>query len=254
MASSFFDPWVRWQMERNGTSHLLPVFYYDTTSVSAVFTAQSARIKELLPHPAMQPLEWSPGRGLVVITGFEYRRCDLAPYNEVSIAFLVAFGNRPLPGISAARALLSRTIPVYIWQLPVTTEEARVGGIDLAGYPKFLAQIDFARDDDWITCTLAEGGQEILQLRGRRLQTDVGRQLRYVTYTMVQGSPLIVDVLVNPIAYAETLAGGAAELTLGTGHAVSETLGQLGLGQRNVVYQYSPVNEAVLFPARNVLE
>lgn len=253
MSKGFFENWTRWDFERNGTTRKLPYFYYDNTSLVAIFLAASSKVVQLLPHPRMKPVEMMPGRCIVAFAAFEYRKTDFEPYNEVSISFLISFGQRQIPGFTAAKMMLSRSTSSYVWQLPVNTEHARAGGVDLFGYPKFLADIGFEKGDDWITCTLREGNQEILQLRGRNLPTKPGKLIRYITYAVENGNPLIAEVLVNPLEYAEAYSGRAFELELGSGHRISDVLKQIDLGKRALVYQYSPVNEAILFPARNVI-
>lgn len=253
MSNNFFDNWIRWEFERVDTQRKLPYFYYDNTSLVAIFLASRSKIKQLLPHPKMKPVEIVPGRCIVAFAAFEYRKTDFEPYNEVSISFLITLGKRSIPGISAAKMMLSRATSSYVWQLPVTTEHARAGGADLFGYPKFLANIEFNKQNDWIACSLAEGNQEILQLRGKRLPTSPGKLTRYSTYAVENGSPLVADVLVNPLEYAEAFGGREVELELISGHPISDTLNQIGLSKRALVYQYSPVNEAILFPARNVI-
>jgi len=51
------------------------------------------------------------------------------------------------------------------------------------------------------------------------------------------GNPLLAEVLVNPLEYAEAYDGGAVELELGTGHHIGNVLGQIDLGKRALVYQ-----------------
>jgi hypothetical protein len=253
VTEAFFDNWVRWDFERSGTRRTLPYFYYDASSLSAVFAASSSKIKDLLPNPDMKPVEMVPGRCLVAITAFEYRKTDVNPYNEVSIAFLITFSQRQIPGITAARMMLSRAISVYVWQLPVTEEHDRAGGADLFGYPKFLADINFVREQDKIECTLAENGQEVLRLQGPRPQSGQGKPIRYITYAVEGGVPLVAEILVNPIEYAEAYNSAAVELRLGTEHPISEALREVELSRRALVYQYSPVNQAILLPARNLI-
>ena len=67
--------------------------------------------------------------------------------------------------------MAKRYFTAYVWQLPVTTERARRGGVDMYGYPKFLADISFSREKDALACTLSEGGKNILVLKGQKLQT-----------------------------------------------------------------------------------
>ena len=42
-------------------------------------------------------------------------------------------------------------------------------GVEFAGYPKFIAHIDFVEDSDWITRTLEAENQNVLTLKGRIL-------------------------------------------------------------------------------------
>jgi hypothetical protein len=253
MSKGFFENWTRWYFERNGTQRKLPYFYYDNTSLVAIFLANSSKVKQLLPHHRMKPVEMLPGRCIVAFAAFEYRKTDYEPYNEVSISFLISFGQRHIPGITATKMMLSRATSSFVWQLPVNTEHDRAGGADLFGYPKFLADIDFEKSNNWTTCTLRDGNQEILHLRGRKLPTKPGKLTRYITYAVENGNPLVAEVLVNPLEYAETYNSRAIELELGSGHRISDVLEQIDLGKRALAYQYSPVNEAILFPARNII-
>src|SRR5512140_429854 len=79
----------------------LPVFYYDNTAMTAIYTASTALVRGLLPHPDMHPIEAWPGRALVAFTAFEYRRTDIDPYNEFSISFPITFRKRGIPGLTA---------------------------------------------------------------------------------------------------------------------------------------------------------
>lgn len=252
MGQGFFDNLVQWEFTRNGTTRTLPYRYFDSTSMAVIYTANTNKIKALLPHPDMNPVEFTPGRCLIAFACFEYRKTDGPPYNEVSISFLITYKKRQYPGITAAKMVASREISSYVWQLPVTTEQARAGGVDLFGYPKFIADIDFESDDDWITCTMYEGDDGILEIKGRKLPTKRGKPIRYITYAMENETPLAADVLVNPIEYAESYDDRNVDLSLLFGHEISATLVQLGIGKRALVYQYSPYNQSILYPARNI--
>ena len=251
MSQGFFDNLVQWDFTRKGTTRKLPYLYYDVMSFAAIYTAKSSKIKALLPSQDFRPVELRPGRCLIAFACFEYRKTDGPPYNEVSLSFLVTFKKRQIPGLTAARMLLSRAIELYVWQLPVTTEQARAGGVDLFGYPKFIADIEFENDGKWGTCLLAENGQEILRMRGRNLDTKRGKITRYITYAVENGKPLMAEVRINPIEYAEAFGGSSIQLKIGSGHPICDTLKQVGLSKRALVYQYSPYNEAILFPAQN---
>jgi len=252
VSKEFFDNWVRWKFERNGTVEILPFFYYDAFAFTAIYSASSMKVRDILPLPEMNLVEIFPGRCLVAFTAFEYRRTDGPPYNEVSIAFLITYKRPQIPGFTVSRMLLTRVYITYVWQLPVTTEEARAGGVDLFGYPKFIADIEFYDDRDWVTCSLSENGREILQLSGKKLESKRGKRTRYLSYNVEKGTPLIAEFLVNPKMFAQAIGGGTARLELGSDHPISDSLKQMELSKRAILYQYIPTTELILFPAINI--
>lgn len=232
---------------------MLPVFYYDNSSMTAVFTASTRKVRALLPDPSMHPLELRPGRCVVAFNAFEYRDTDIDPYNEFSISFLMSYGRRSLPGIKLLRGMASRCFEAYVWQLPVTTEIARWGGVELYGYPKFLADIEFKHAPDRTSCRLSVGGRHILTLDGQVLSGAPAKLLRYRAYSMKNGIPLCANVYTNPLEYAESMSRSAASLTLGD-HDIARQLQNLDLSASPLMYQYCPRNELVLFGPRNLID
>lgn len=254
-ASEFLAGVYQWQFPEGLETPLrLPVYYYDNSLMSAAFTASTAKVRALLPSAEMHPVETVPGRCLAVFTAFEYRETDIHPYNEFSIAFVIRFGKRGLPLWTAGRMALQRCFHVYVWQLPVTTEIARWGGVELYGYPKFVADIDFRREPSAFVCDLSEGGKRILTLRGATPDTSQGKRLRFKTYSLIDGIPLCANVYANPVEYAESIRPRDVALELGREHRVARQLRELELGERPLFYQYSPQNELILFAPRNLID
>jgi hypothetical protein len=254
MSNDLFSGIVQWEMDWQGRKAKLPVFYYDNTAVTAIFSAPTSRLKRLLPHPDLRPIELYPGTGLLAVTCFEYRRTDIDPYNELSIAVLATLRTRTLPGLSLLAQVARRCFHAYVWKLPVTTEIARVGGVDLYGYPKFIAGIDFERPAGSIACHLSEAGQPILSLRGPTLPTGRGKVTRYVTTSIKEGSPLVANVVTDPLEYAESFTGAGATLELHGDHEIAAQLRAVGLSKKPVLYQYAPRTQAILFSPRNLLD
>jgi hypothetical protein len=254
MPSDFFHVLMRWNVERHGATRLLPYFYYDNLSLAGVYTASTPAVRSLIPHADLLPIELRPGRCLVAFTAFEYRKTDEEPYNEISISFLVSHRRKPLPLIAVMRALGTRVVPSYVWQLPVTTEGAGAGGADLYGYPKFLADICISKDAERVCCVLSVSGEEILRLDGRVLPTQPGKPIRYITYAVDGDSLVSANIVVNRLENAESRARDSVRLGIGEAHPICAALRELELAKHPMIYQYSPRNEAILFPACNVMD
>lgn len=252
MTSDFFQGIMRWNIERNGTTRPLPYFYYDNLLLAAVYTASTSKVKRLIPHPDLLPIELYPGRCLVAFAAFKYRKTDKNPYNEVNISFLVSYRVRPYPLITMVKALRSRVFPTYVWQLPVNREHDRAGGVDLFGYPKFIADIQFSEDEDRIGCVLSVSGSEILRMTGRVLPAKQGKPIRYLTYAVENGTLVSTNFLVNPLEFVESRRQSDFVLELGKDHPICTAIGNIELAENPLIYQFSPRGEAILFPARNL--
>ena len=194
------------EIDLHGKKGKLPVFYYDNTSFTAFFTASTGKVRAFLPHPEMRPIELFPGRCLIAFMAFEYRKSDLGPYNEFCVGVGITFRKGQIPLATIISQLLRRSLSAYIWHLPVTTEMARIGGVDLYGYPKFIADIDFHREPGRIRCDLSEQGKKILSLSGKTLSTGAGKRLEYTTYSLMGGAPLRTRILVNPVEFSQMRA------------------------------------------------
>ena len=254
MNNDFFKGIKQWEINMQEMNFKMPIFYYDTTAITAIYTASTAKVKELLPLSRMHPIELSPGKCLVAFTAFEYRKTDIEPYNEFAISFLITFDKPQIPFLSAAGQMFRRRLSVYIWQLPVTTEVARFGGVEFYGYPKFIADIEFQRQTDHITCHLSEDGNKILSLRGKVLPVARGKNTKYITYSVIDDIPLVTNVQMNPLEFSESRDKQAATLEIGTDHRICEDLRKIELSESPAMYQYSPLNQAILFAGRNLMD
>jgi len=252
MTTNFFDNIQKWQIERNGTQGLLPAFYFDNLFLTGVYSASTKRVRELIPHTDLHPVELWPGRCLVAFTAFEYRKPEIEPYNEFSISFIVRYKKIPIPIISAIKAFSSSVLAVYVWQLPVTTEAARTGGVDFYNYPKFLSDIRFIKTKDTVTCILKDSNTEILRMIGKIIPTKEVSPIRYVSYTVMQNNLLAINTLVNPLEFGVSNHNDDVVIQIENEHPLGQEINKLGLGKHPLSYQFSPRNESILFPARNV--
>ncbi len=243
----FFESVVQQEMTLGGLKLMVPVFYQDMTSMNAVFTASTARVAELLPHPELRPVEFRRGRSLLSVTALEYRQSGIGPYNEVAIAVPVVFGRKPVRLLDALAAVVRHAFSLYIFQLPVTTEPALIGGVQLYGYPKFLAEIAFAREEKRLACTLAQGEHRILSLVGEHIGRYRPAKLHATTYSIKGDTLLRTAIEFDKLESAETLRRGAATLEIGSEHRVARQLASLDVDPRPVLFQMSPRGRAILF-------
>ncbi|MGY1689499.1 acetoacetate decarboxylase family protein [Geodermatophilus sp. SYSU D01105] len=211
-------------------SFRLPLRYPDSACFASVHPADPAAVAAALPAGLLRPVRWADGRALLSVAAFRYRAVTtaddpprlLAPYGELSVAAVVTRGPAPrlLP-------LLRRRLPLFVLHLPVTTAEARDAGVALWGFPKFVADMDFAEERTARRVSLAEGATPVLSLTVRSAGPVFPDRRPAVMYSERDGQ--LVETVV-PMAGRLRLGIGAASGALELGdHPVAEHLRRLGV-------------------------
>jgi len=231
----------------------LPVRYYDWSWMNALFPAPAAKVQRLLPSKKLRPVLAMPGMAMVALTAMEYRKiADVKPYNEFSIAVPVQFEPTfNIPGLPIFfHPLLSprryRKFGMYVHHLPVTTQAARDFGVEIWGYPKFIAEISFEDVGEMRHCRLWAEKKNIVTLEIKKSATKP-RSINFYTYTVKDGQ--ILRTLVQTQGqYSITRFPGGASYTLGD-HPIAEELRALGMGKTAVGRFYAPQVQSLLHTA-----
>jgi hypothetical protein len=250
--SDFFKGIYQWANKEYDVA--LPIFYYDCSSMSVIYTASTELVKKHIPVDSLYPVEIFPGRCLVTISGFEYRDSDIGSYNEFSIAVLVQHNKKPLPLVPVIASLAKKCFHVFIIHLPVTSERARQGGVDLGGFPKFIADIEFRKNNSFTECGLSVKKNHIVTMRGKNLKTSACGKIKYVIYTNLNGCLVNSIMYVNPRQFAQSLNRSMAAIEKGSNHAICDLLSGIKLGEKPIVYQNIPSFEAILCGAKNIID
>jgi len=248
MPDDFFYGVDQLEASLGGFRAKTPTFYRDARCFTLVLPANLLVARRLVPDRRFVPAQVLPGIGAVHLTAFEYYDTDIQPYNEFAIGILV---NAPhfqqVPGYNMLRQLLQNSFYTYIHHLPVTTEVALRGGIDLYNYPKFMAGIEFSDTPEWITCDLKEGEDLICSVRGRKIPATRSAVMKYICHLFQYQQPQCAEFKMNARQYAQTLGYGNAELEIGTSHPYALELKSLLISDRPFMYIYVPSMQAILY-------
>ncbi|MHB8491987.1 MAG: acetoacetate decarboxylase family protein [Solirubrobacteraceae bacterium] len=232
----------------------LPIFYYAGTATSAVFPARLGRLRRLMPDPRICPARLAPGMGAVAVTCFEYRDTDIGPYNELAISVPL---NEPwflanLPGRALLASLRRRQTHAWVHHLPVTTEIARVAGVELYNYPKFVGRIDFEQTATQRICRLSDGAEHILTLAGKLLPTPRSGRFQLFSHLWMDRQPQSSEFKINATQMGATLRPSAASLELGERHPIARELAGLLYSRRPIQYQYMAQFEGILYGPEHI--
>lgn len=231
-----------------------PNFYYMDSSITAVFTADIARLRELMPpevRDQVQPLQIWPGRGVVALTAYAYHYCDNDAYNELSLSIVT---NRPgsasLGPLSLVGQSRSKSFWGYVLKLPVNTELARVRGVVGYNLPKWLSDIHYRESEQALSFQIddAKTGKPDVIFEGKKLR-DLSRDIKLVTssFTNVDtdGRLTYGYSVARQLSHASSMNADDIKLTLSDG-SLSTYIKSLKLGKM-LRYEFVPEFQAALY-------
>lgn len=220
----------------HGKSLPLPIRYFDVLSFGGRFSADEGAVRQALPSPRLVPAQAGPGRSLVILAAYDYRRCDLGPYRE--------FGAW-IPVVDRGDGASGRT-GVYCHLLPLTSEEGLIGGIDGWGFPKFIADIEIEETGNRLGCRVSVNDRAVVTLEmelGPPVPTP--EPVEIDIYTVKNDEILRCRVA---SAWNDGVRGdsGGATLRLGT-HPRAEALRRLDITPESIDHWYEPGRRLILF-------
>ncbi|CAD5110441.1 acetoacetate decarboxylase family protein [Zestomonas carbonaria] len=231
-----------------------PNFYYKNSRVTAVYTADIEKLRELMPAKVLeqvQPLQVWPGRGLVAFTAYSYQYCDNDSYNEIALSIVTNKpGSSNLGPVSLIGQSLSKDYWGYVLKLPVNTELAKVRGVVGYNLPKWLTGIDVREDERTVTYDIIDsrtGKVDVVFQAGKLADLSKDDELVTNSFTNIdQNGELAYGYAVSrQLSHASSSDGDSAKLILGDGE-LSTYMKSLKLGKM-MRYEYVPEFQSALY-------
>ncbi|MHC6225808.1 acetoacetate decarboxylase (ADC) [Pseudomonas sp. X10] len=231
-----------------------PNFYYKNSRVTAVYTADLDRLRELIPAEVLeqvQPLQVWPGRGLVAFTAYTYDYCDNDSYNEIALSIIT---NKPgksnLGPFTLIGQSMSKDFWGYVLKLPVNTELARVRGVVGYNLPKWLTDINRREETATVSYDIvdAQTGKVDVTFKAKKLD-DLSSDASLVTNSFTNldhnGQLSYGYATSRQTSHGSSTNADSAELVLGEG-SLSSYIRSLKLGKM-VKYEYVPEFQSALY-------
>ncbi|WP_286747227.1 acetoacetate decarboxylase (ADC) [Aquabacterium sp. UBA2148] len=255
---SWFKTLKKTKLDIGFESHS-PNFYYKNSRVTAVYTADIDRLRELIPPKVLaevQPLQVWPGRGLIAITAYSYEYCDNDGYNEVAISIVTSkLGGSNWGAFSLLAQSMDKDLSGYVLKLPVNTEVARVRGVVGYNLPKWLIPINLKDGEKSVSYEIfdAQTGKPDLVIEARKLD-GLSNKEEFVTNRFTnldqQGNLTKGHSVSRQLSHASSMDQDAVKLTLHDG-SLSGFIKTLKLG-RMVKYEYVPQFQGALYAPERV--
>jgi hypothetical protein len=216
------------------------VRFLDVGVVGGEFEASSFAARRIVPPAIFDLVEHEAGRVAVSILALDHRRIDrMSPYRELVLALPVRY-RAPKKGEQEGH---------FVFQMPVTTEEARWGGVELYGFPKILADVRLEREGRAHVCTLTHDQQHALTLRVREEATASPSRELLRSFTLRDDRRVIGSTFDIRGERERCELPGGATLMLGE-HPIADQLRRLEISSESRSHFVMPHAYAVLSKGR----
>lgn len=184
--------------------------------------------------PAVRPFSFGK-KALFTLAFFEYRKCSAGVYNEVAVA-IHAYPEKKGSAVKLSpRDILkkpeNRTIGTYIIDLPVTTDWAMAGGIEIYGYPKWVADIPLQFPKDGFDGRVVDPAtnKDVIHLSGKfKLPGVKTPTMDIMSYSTLDNQMLKTAICTD--GHLKNHSGRGFVLKAGNAdHPTVETIKELGL-------------------------
>jgi len=230
MPDAFLDAVPRTPTETSAGPCELPILYRDASQFGVFFRVDLARAREVVGVDASVEPWPILGRAVAAIYAWEYRDSTVGAYGEVGLGVQCRRkGTRPSLLRLGTDMGADDDQGIWVASLPVTTEAARIAGVELWGYPKYVTPIEttFMKDEASVRLgdelTLRIAGLSGPRLRGQPV----------VTYTARGGRLLRTRIDVDHRVRWGT--GSGAHLELRAEGPTERLARRLGLHQERIV-------------------
>jgi hypothetical protein len=212
-----------------GRAVRVPVEVARASALSATYLASAARVEAWIEASGLRPLQVAPGRTLISIAGLRYEEGDWGRYDEVCIATPVLAPEVPRGVRATLRALWAGQLGLYLRYLPVTDEFSCRAGVELYGFPKWLARIEVVETAHDAELSFSSDDRPVLSLAARcATGTRAFEPVSIDAYSHHEGTLRRCRFTVSGAGVG--VRAGGAELKLGT-HAIASELEGLGLSR-----------------------
>jgi len=230
--SDFFKPARPGKTVTRGKATFdLPILYFRDDFFALFFTADTQKVRDLIPSARLHPVLLTARKAMVGIGAFNYIDTTIGPYGEVAVVLPVVYGLSPPPVILPALMESRYTgFGSLVAHLPVTKQVARDAGRGEWGYTKFVADMNFVITPEFMECRMEEEDRHILTLRVARKGLAVKDNKPLITYSVKEGN-LIKTTIPQRGSCRVAIQPGDSFLRLGD-HPMAESIRALGLSKK----------------------
>ncbi len=144
----------------------VPLRYFEALSFTVSFRTPIDVVEGLLP-PEVHPLRWGRHEAVTAIMFNDFPMSDIGSYREIVVGFPVSIGEKTWP-YAGLRSFSRKGGAFFTYEMVLDDQVAVDLGVDIAGYPKHLGEVEIDLDSPTMRCVWREDEQDVLRLAAPR--------------------------------------------------------------------------------------
>ncbi|MBC2717073.1 MAG: acetoacetate decarboxylase family protein [Desulfobacteraceae bacterium] len=209
------------EFKKGDLTWTLPLRYRKAGGFTTMYSASYDAVKSIMPSERLKPYRISPNRTLVMICAFDYQDTDVGPYGE---------GGTCIPTCIEHNGKKHRGL--YIHYLPVTTELARVAGIESYGFPKFVTDMEHEHGSKIRSVKIKENDRHIMDMSVVKGGFAKVLSMKLKMFTVRNDEIIQSEFILQVVGRFKLF--GKCDLTLGD-HPMADGIRAYDIGKRPVM-------------------
>lgn len=239
-------------VQRDGLEYDLPILYWRDDTMIALFSADAAKVRAMLPSENLHPIMISKQRCFLAMAVYNYLHTSIGPYGEWAMAVPVCFKRQPRTPLPMLLQSYDPSFGLWVPHIPVSTHAALRAGRAEWGYPKFIGNFHFESNPEYLEGNLAQGDQPIFDLRVPK-RGFLMRDNRPTVALLVKDGQLVRSKVGSQAITQSAIYPRDAFLNVYPGHPMADDWLSLEPSKRPLMTQYLSGHQAIL-PEGDVLE
>ena len=179
------------EFEIEGRRLSYPTRFRDGSATVAIFLASAEKVQRLIADTPFVVSRVLPRRAAVTINCMHYTDTDCGVYEEVAFSVFVEpySGSARVPYLPVLRRVIGGNAATYTWRLGVSTTLSRDCGIQMWGYPKQMADLEYSTSGGTARMVWRDGGARVLSLAVPASGSGTTGPIAPPVYSLMDGVP-----------------------------------------------------------------
>jgi len=236
------------------TNFDLPILYLRDDFFGLYFSIDKKKAKAIMPSKNLNPITLPNGRAVIAIMAYNYIDTSIGHYGEIAAVIPVLHNKKHLPFMGFMPLVKQGAHPHFgamVQHLPVTLPGAYEAGRGEWGYTKFVTDMHFDTNPEYLEVNMSEEKEHILDMHVKKRGIHM-KDGKAITTFSVKDKNLIKTVIPQQGVQRISPRTKGSYINLGN-HPMAKSIVDLDISEKPFLQTFYTERAAIL-PSGTVVE